>query len=193
MPGGIHLVPAFTHLHYLHAIIWFKLLNILGTCRHSTHSFTKNEFDTWNQFKEDRWSYARIIWCRNQGRFVRSCTFCSVSKLQRFEWVLKVFISFLFQGVCTEAGMYALRERRVHVTQEDFEMAVAKVNSIFFLRYSMLEWNNSVLTISSWCMRNICRYWHFLLKYYFQQFLISISSERTIVLEIKVQLWFGKA
>uniref|UniRef100_A0A8C5U4L5 26S proteasome regulatory subunit 8 n=1 Tax=Malurus cyaneus samueli TaxID=2593467 RepID=A0A8C5U4L5_9PASS len=31
------------------------------------------------------------------------------------------------RGVCTEAGMYALRERRVHVTQEDFEMAVAKV------------------------------------------------------------------
>jgi len=28
---------------------------------------------------------------------------------------------------CTEAGMFALRERRVHVTQEDFEMAVAKV------------------------------------------------------------------
>lgn len=31
------------------------------------------------------------------------------------------------QAVCTEAGMFALRERRVHVTQEDFEMAVAKV------------------------------------------------------------------
>lgn len=31
------------------------------------------------------------------------------------------------KGVCTEAGMYALRERRVHVTQEDFELAVAKV------------------------------------------------------------------
>ena len=31
------------------------------------------------------------------------------------------------KGTCTEAGMYALRERRVHVTQEDFEMAVAKV------------------------------------------------------------------
>ena len=30
-------------------------------------------------------------------------------------------------AVCTEAGMFALRERRVHVTQEDFEMAVAKV------------------------------------------------------------------
>merc|ERR1719156_194811 len=31
------------------------------------------------------------------------------------------------KGTCTEAGMYALRERRVHVTQEDFEMAVAKI------------------------------------------------------------------
>ncbi|KAL4261372.1 hypothetical protein AB1N83_008259 [Pleurotus pulmonarius] len=29
--------------------------------------------------------------------------------------------------ICTEAGMYALRERRQHVTQEDFEFAVAKV------------------------------------------------------------------
>ena len=33
------------------------------------------------------------------------------------------------KGVCTEAGMYALRERRVHVTQEDFELAVAKVRT----------------------------------------------------------------
>ncbi|KAK9479987.1 P-loop containing nucleoside triphosphate hydrolase protein [Lipomyces japonicus] len=33
------------------------------------------------------------------------------------------------KGVCTEAGMYALRERRIHVTQEDFELAVAKVLS----------------------------------------------------------------
>jgi 26S proteasome regulatory subunit T6 len=31
------------------------------------------------------------------------------------------------KAVCTEAGMYALRERRVHVTQEDFEMALSKV------------------------------------------------------------------
>lgn len=46
------------------------------------------------------------------------------------------------RGICTEAGtspspsdqetnrgigMYALRERRQHVTQEDFEMSVAKV------------------------------------------------------------------
>jgi len=31
------------------------------------------------------------------------------------------------KGVCTEAGMYALRERRVHVTQEDFELAVTRV------------------------------------------------------------------
>jgi len=31
------------------------------------------------------------------------------------------------KAVCTESGMYALRERRVHVSQEDFEMAVSKV------------------------------------------------------------------
>lgn len=31
------------------------------------------------------------------------------------------------KGVCTEAGMFALRERRMHVTQEDFELAVSKV------------------------------------------------------------------
>ena len=46
-----------------------------------------------------------------------------------------VMICCLLQGAsgaelkasCTEAGMFALRERRIHVTQEDFEMAVAKV------------------------------------------------------------------
>jgi 26S proteasome regulatory subunit T6 len=31
------------------------------------------------------------------------------------------------KAVCTEAGMFALRERRQHVTQEDFEMSVSKV------------------------------------------------------------------
>ena len=31
------------------------------------------------------------------------------------------------KAVCTEAGMFALRERRIHVTQEDFELAAAKV------------------------------------------------------------------
>ncbi|BFZ53291.1 26S proteasome regulatory subunit 8 [Savitreella phatthalungensis] len=31
------------------------------------------------------------------------------------------------KGCCTEAGMYALRERRTHVTQEDFELAVARI------------------------------------------------------------------
>lgn len=31
------------------------------------------------------------------------------------------------KGICQEAGMYALRERRQHVTQEDFELAVSKV------------------------------------------------------------------
>ncbi len=41
------------------------------------------------------------------------------------------------KGVCTEAGMYALRERRVHVTQEDFEMAVAKVTIIYIFRFHL--------------------------------------------------------
>ena len=29
--------------------------------------------------------------------------------------------------ICIYIGMFALRERRIHVAQEDFEMAVAKV------------------------------------------------------------------
>lgn len=33
------------------------------------------------------------------------------------------------RGICTEAGMYALRERRQYVGQEDFEMSIAKVSS----------------------------------------------------------------
>lgn len=32
--------------------------------------------------------------------------------------------------------MYALRERRVHVTQEDFEMAVAKVQVSIFSAFA---------------------------------------------------------
>eukprot|EP00764_Aduncisulcus_paluster_P009888 gnl/Carplike_NY0171/3342_a4496_538.p1 GENE.gnl/Carplike_NY0171/3342_a4496_538~~gnl/Carplike_NY0171/3342_a4496_538.p1 ORF type:complete len:404 (+),score=105.58 gnl/Carplike_NY0171/3342_a4496_538:22-1212(+) len=31
------------------------------------------------------------------------------------------------KSVCTEAGLFALRERRTHVTQEDFEMAARKI------------------------------------------------------------------
>ncbi|NXO63733.1 PRS8 protein, partial [Phainopepla nitens] len=44
------------------------------------------------------------------------------------------------KGVCTEAGMYALRERRVHVTQEDFEMAVAKVGASGAWRGHKVSW-----------------------------------------------------
>ena len=39
------------------------------------------------------------------------------------------------RGICTEAGMYALRERRQHVTQEDFEFAVAKVRVVDHLLF----------------------------------------------------------
>lgn len=45
--------------------------------------------------------------------------------------------------------MYALRERRVHVTQEDFEMAVAKVSInlklIFECSVHVLHYTNAVL------------------------------------------------
>lgn len=36
-------------------------------------------------------------------------------------------MSLAVYSIVTEAGMYALRERRQHVTQEDFELAVSKV------------------------------------------------------------------
>lgn len=52
------------------------------------------------------------------------------------------------KGVCTEAGMYALRERRVHVTQEDFELAVAKVQ----LQPYNCNRNNLNLIISAPCL-----------------------------------------
>jgi ATP-dependent 26S proteasome regulatory subunit len=37
------------------------------------------------------------------------------------------------KAVCTEAGMFALRERRTHVNMEDFELAVAKVLVLFLI------------------------------------------------------------
>ena len=43
----------------------------------------------------------------------------------------------LILGPCPSSGMYALRERRQHVTQEDFEFAVAKV-SPFWIRTLLL-------------------------------------------------------
>lgn len=38
-----------------------------------------------------------------------------------------MMMNVIMQAVCTEAGMFAIREKRMHVTQEDFEMAVIKV------------------------------------------------------------------
>lgn len=47
------------------------------------------------------------------------------------------------KAVCTEAGMFALRERRVHVSQEDFQMAVAKVSFLIINKYDVLIWDMS--------------------------------------------------
>ncbi len=53
------------------------------------------------------------------------------------------------KAVCTEAGMYALRERRVHVTQEDFEMAVAKVRKLNLGRFVFSIWGLTVASVIS--------------------------------------------
>jgi 26S proteasome regulatory subunit T6 len=42
------------------------------------------------------------------------------------------------KGVCTEAGMYALRERRIHVMQEDFGMFLLP----FFYGVILGVWTN---------------------------------------------------
>lgn len=81
----------------------------------------------------------------------------------------KLFLFVLvWQGVCTEAGMYALRERRVHVTQEDFEMAVAKVlktcsffdlcfstNNILTCQSSWISFIYNLLYFHRWCRKTV--------------------------------------
>ncbi len=69
--------------------------------------------------------------------FCRDCAYqfnlyflcvCDYHRALLTHHIISTVVIFVFSSaVCTEAGMYALRERRVHVTQEDFEMAVAKV------------------------------------------------------------------
>ena len=72
------------------------------------------------------------------------------------------------RGICTEAGMYALRERRQHVTQEDFEFAVAKVCrvvqdkwpvlTLVINRYSRRTKRGTHLSTN--CSRNCIILWH---------------------------------
>lgn len=57
------------------------------------------------------------------------------------------------KGVCTEAGMFALRERRVHVTQEDFDLATAKVLNKHDDKVSFVVSLLSLLSFLSW-------HWH---------------------------------
>ena len=69
------------------------------------------------------WSYSSSVHCR-VFQFLNLFDALSADA----KWLKSLPFHFVFvQAVCTEAGMFALRERRVHVTQEDFEMAVAKV------------------------------------------------------------------
>ena len=73
------------------------------------------------------------------------------------------------KGVCTEAGMYALRERRIHVNREDFEMAVSKV---FLESYNVLGTQEGFGT----------EYEH--------QETLQIRKDNKFVLKIKLQLIF---
>ena len=48
------------------------------------------------------------------------------------------------KAVCTEAGMFALRERRTHVNMEDFELAVAKVLQNYIFEFHLLTFVRSL-------------------------------------------------
>jgi len=63
-----------------------------------------------------------LHWAIKVFRSERLCVFSVHNHI-----VTDFFRFFLLQAVCTESGMFALWERRVDVTQEDFEMVVAKV------------------------------------------------------------------
>ena len=58
-----------------------------------------------------RWDSVRVL--RSVGSAQKPVRICVMGKV--------------FHSVTNSTGMYALRERRQHVTQEDFEFAVAKV------------------------------------------------------------------
>jgi len=108
-----------SHLCLTSCIIVFPLTfhQRLGPSAHLQDSLAKDESYSWYQSTKDcRWSCG-VFWGRNQGKPV-----CLLHN-----WKEDFTHLNYKQAVCTEAGMYALRERRVHVTQEDFEMAVSKV------------------------------------------------------------------
>src|SRR5271170_4391650 len=60
------------------------------------------------------------------------------------------------KAVCTEAGMFALRERRTHVNMEDFELAVAKVRNNLLRGFE--ETNMYCRLLRDWITRRrVCR------------------------------------
>ena len=66
------------------------------------------------------------------------------------------------KAVCTEAGMFALRERRTHVNMEDFELAVAKV--LLLLEYLLMDrllrdWITKRRVFRNYGSRRVWRMW----------------------------------
>lgn len=107
-PPGPEARVAILRIHsrkVIRSLLWLLWLIILCRCRYNVASIS-------------------VLWPR---RWV------NVQELKSAVFVQKQasFLSaFLFHSTDTLSGMYALRERRQHVTQEDFEFAIAKVRLI---------------------------------------------------------------
>ena len=105
------------------------------------------------------------MWIKNRmdpDQLALSEASCSVSTLFSKKgkelWSVRLkgsihYVISISQGVCTEAGMYALRERRVHVTQEDFELAVAKVGIIY-------NYNPALKKVGLYSIWVVCHFVH---------------------------------
>lgn len=133
LPGGDHIVPSCQGMIPVASpLVSLLLFSPPGPPGYPQNPLSENEPDAWHQPAEDCRADARGIGCRSEGELGPAAALgaaqCSLSSLGGSSVAMWVCLCPL-QGVCTEAGMYALRERRVHVTQEDFEMAVAKVSA----------------------------------------------------------------
>jgi hypothetical protein len=65
----------------------------------------------------------------SQRRWANALVQKSVVSVQK---LVRVIVLYFLHRLIGHKGMYALRERRQHVTQEDFEFAVAKVSLLLF-------------------------------------------------------------
>ena len=85
-------------------------------------------------------------------------------------------------SICTETGMYSLREWRHHVTREDFEFSVAKVRSPACAPMGVFL-NAGVLDVEEKPGReHICQ------QAVFMMYLLATTSSRTYVSFVSISL-----